>query len=126
MKECNQCGKCCTKYGADNLYVTANEIEMWELFAPDIAQYVQNGKVWFDPKTAEPLSACPFLKVIDPSSNSPKYTCDIYLERPDDCRQYPSLVSEMIRDGCEMIEAIDINSPSAAQKRLEKLMQDSR
>jgi Fe-S-cluster containining protein len=55
-----------------------------------------------------------------------KYTCSIYLSRPEDCRHYPSLISEMIRDECEMIEAIDLGRPAQAQKELDVLMQDSR
>ena len=55
-----------------------------------------------------------------------KYTCSIYLDRPEDCRHYPSLISEMVRDGCEMIEITDLQQPKKAQVKLDILMQDSR
>ena len=50
------------------------------------------------------------------------YTCDIYFDRPEDCRDYPSLVTEMIDHGCEMIEAIDLQDLTKAQERLNQLM----
>ena len=61
-----------------------------------------------------------------PNVTPAKYTCSIYLNRPEDCRLYPSLISEMVRDECEMIEAIDLDAPIKAQKQLDILMQDSR
>ena len=125
MKECNQCGKCCIKYGGGDLDVSSDEIELWELFNPEIAEYVQNGKIWFDPKSGEKLERCPFLETV-PNVTPAKYTCSIYLNRPEDCRLYPSLISEMVRDECEMIEAIDLDAPIKAQKQLDNLMQDSR
>ena len=54
------------------------------------------------------------------------YTCSIYLDRPEDCRHYPSLISEMISDECEMIEAIDLKNQTKAQTKLDILMIDSR
>jgi len=128
MKECNQCGKCCIKYGAEDLYATSEEIALWEIFNPDIFQFVKGDKIWFDPITGGKLEACPFLEIA-PKKNSTlpnKYTCSIYLNRPEDCRQYPSLVSEMIRDECEMIELIDLEHHVRAQKKLDILMSDSR
>ena len=127
MKNCNQCGKCCIKYGGGDLSATSEEIEMWEIFNPDIYAYVKDDKIWFDPKSGEPLKQCPFLG-IEPklTPDSPTlYTCSIYLDRPEDCRHYPSLISEMIRDECEMIEVTDLNNPSVAQLKLNKLMDDS-
>ena len=128
MKACNQCGKCCIKYGGADLSVTKDEIALWELFEPEIFAYVKGGKVWFDPNSGEPLQQCPFLKIETPGSanSGTKYTCDIYLNRPEDCRHYPSLVSEMIRDECEMIETIDLENPKRAQTKLDVLMQDDR
>ena len=76
-----------------------------------------------DPETGEALTACPWLK---PLPNQNKYGCSIYEDRPDDCRQYPVLVRDMIRDGCEMIEAIDLKRPKVAQAKLDQLMIDSR
>ena len=128
MKECNQCGKCCIKYGGGDLSATVQEIEMWALFNPEIYQYVKDDEIWFDPKTQLRLSTCPFLEIAPKKEPSHKtmYTCSIYLDRPEDCRHYPSLVSEMIRDECEMIEPIDIKNQTRAQHKLNIIMLDSR
>ncbi|USD66887.1 YkgJ family cysteine cluster protein [Vibrio sp. SCSIO 43136] len=128
MKNCNQCGKCCIKYGDGAIAATEQEIELWELFNPDIFEYVRNGEIWFDPATGKRLNFCPFLRLAAKNhpSDKDKYTCDIYLDRPEDCRHYPSLIDEMVRDGCEMIEAVDLSNPKRAQKKLDELMCGSR
>ena len=128
MKECNQCGKCCTKYGGGDLSVTQEEIELWEMFNPEIFEYVKHNQIWHCPQSGLKLDRCPFLDVA-PSKEvhePKKYTCSIYLDRPDDCRQYPSLVTEMIRDECEMIEVTDLNNLKKSQAKLDILMQDTR
>ncbi|HCH70582.1 MAG TPA: zinc/iron-chelating domain-containing protein, partial [Colwellia sp.] len=43
-------------------------------------------------------------------------------DRPEDCRHYPSLIAEMIRDECEMIESIDLEQTKKAQIKLDELM----
>lgn len=128
MKECNQCGKCCIKYGDGALSATKEEIDLWELFNPDIFKFVKDREIWFDPISGIQLTRCPFLEIEAPKSASAqtKYTCSIYLDRPEDCRHYPSLVSEMIRDECEMIEVIDLGNANQAQIKLDVLMKDSR
>ncbi|GAD89833.1 hypothetical protein VHA01S_028_00320 [Vibrio halioticoli NBRC 102217] len=128
MKDCNQCGKCCIKYGNGDLAATQQEIDLWELFNPDIFEYVKDGKIWFDPQTREQLERCPFLELVPKirAGEKDKYTCSIYLDRPEDCRHYPSLIDEMVRDECEMIEAVDLNNPNKAQRQLDKLMSSSR
>jgi len=128
MKNCNQCGKCCINYGGGDLAATKEEIDLWEIFNPEIFEYVNNGEIWFDPETGTRFKRCPFLEVAPKiNAHAPDiYTCAIYLDRPDDCRQYPSLISEMIRDECEMIEAGDLESPKQAQIKLDLLMKDSR
>ncbi|HCM0882561.1 TPA: YkgJ family cysteine cluster protein [Vibrio parahaemolyticus] len=128
MKDCNQCGKCCIKYGDGDLAATQEEIDLWELFNPDIFEYVKGGKIWFDPETREQLDRCPFLELAPKTKpeEKDKYTCSIYLDRPEDCRHYPSLINEMVRDECEMIEVIDLENPKKAQKQLDKLMSSSR
>ncbi len=124
MKECNQCGKCCIKYSDDGLFASEEEIAMWALFHPEIHQYVaHDGKIWVEPTTGSKLKVCPFLEQID---NQNKYTCSIYHERPEDCRHYPTHISEMQRDECEMIEVVDLNNLTLAQYKLDKLMADSR
>ncbi|PSU34584.1 YkgJ family cysteine cluster protein [Photobacterium lutimaris] len=128
MKECNQCGKCCIKYGGGDIAATQEEIELWELFNPEIFEFVKNGEIWFEPTTGKRLSRCPFLEIApkDNANDNDKYTCKIYLDRPEDCRHYPSLISEMVRDECEMIEIVDLENPKKAQQRLDLLMKSSR
>lgn len=128
MKDCNQCGKCCIKYGDGALSATSEEIALWEIFNPDIFEYVKDDEIWFDPHTGEKLTRCPFLGVEPKKSPSAqdKYTCSIYLDRPEDCRHYPSLINEMIHDECEMIDAVDLSNPKKAQAKLDILMKDSR
>jgi len=128
MKECNQCGKCCIKYGGGDLSATQEEIDLWEIFNPEIFEYVKNNEIWFDPNSGLRLNRCPFLDVVPKKSplESDKYTCSIYLDRPEDCRHYPSLIAEMIRDECEMIEVIDLDNTKKAQTKVDFLMRDSR
>ncbi len=122
MKKCNQCGKCCIQYSDGGLTATQQEIEHWKIAKPEIYWYVQAGKIWMDPESGKQLVKCPWL-IQTPNK---KYSCSIYLDRPDDCRHYPVTISEMIRDECEMIEEVDRQRPKLAQKRLDKLMRDSR
>jgi len=123
MKECNQCGKCCTKYGNGGLSVSEDEIKFWDVFRPEIYDYVNDGKIWIDPDSGKQLERCPWLRK-QPDQNI--YTCDIYYDRPDDCKYYPVTIEQMISDECEMIEARDLNNPDQAQKTLDKIMIDSR
>jgi uncharacterized protein len=123
MKECNQCGKCCTKYSDGGLSASPDEIDSWDTFRPDIYRYVKDGKIWMHPDTGEQLELCPWLKKL-PNQN--KYTCDIYFDRPEDCRFYPVTVEQMLKDECEMLEAWDLAKPKQAQKKLDELMADSR
>lgn len=132
MRDCNQCGKCCIKYGGADLAATKEDIDSWETYHPHIYKYVQSGEIWFDPETGTRLEQCPFLEVDNKAEtnkldNGPsKYTCSIYLHRPEDCRLYPSLISEMIRDDCEMIDASDLLDTKKAQSKLNEIMTDSR
>ncbi len=128
MKDCNQCGKCCIKYGGGDLAVTQQEIDQWEQFNPDIFAYVRNNEIWFDPISGARLQRCPFLEISPKKHNHlpDKYTCSIYLNRPDDCRQYPTLINEMVRDECEMIDTRDLKNPVKAQAELDLLMIDNR
>lgn len=123
MKDCNQCGKCCTKYANGGLSATADEITLWEQFKPDIAKYVDNGNIWTEPETGEQLEFCPWLRQVP---GQDKYTCDIYLDRPKDCASYPVTIKQMIEDECEMLEVQDLSDTRKAQKKLNKLMADSR
>lgn len=123
MKDCNQCGKCCIKYSNGGLSASKSDIELWDVFKPDISRYVRDGKIWMDPDTGKQLELCPWLRKA-PDQNV--FTCDIYYDRPEDCRIYPTAIDEMIRDECEMLEPKDFSDPKQAQKALDKLMQDSR
>ena len=128
MKECMQCGKCCLLYADGGLSASAQEIESWETFNPAIAEYVVDGRIWMDPATGKKLTRCPWLKLIPAESMSgpDKYGCQIYQDRPEDCRHYPVSIAEMLRDGCEMIEVRDLDAPEKAQKTLDELMSGSR
>lgn len=123
MKDCNQCGKCCTKYSNGDLSASASEIESWDSYRPEIYRYVNDGKIWMNPDTGEQIELCPWLKKL-PHQN--KYTCDIYYDRPDDCRFYPVTIDQMVADECEMLEPRDLTEPKKAQNLLDKLMADSR
>ena len=110
-------------YSDGGLSASASEIESWKNFRPDIYQYVREGKIWVNPDTGEPLAMCPWLRKL-PNQN--KYVCDIYDERPDDCKYYPTTIEEMIKHECEMLEAHDLANPKLAQKTLDTLMADNR
>ena len=126
MKDCNSCGKCCIKYSNGQLSALKSEIDYWEDARPDIHRFVKDGQIWFDPQTGQAIELCPWLREQpNQSSGQTHYTCDIYLDRPEDCRYYPSTLDEMIRDECEMIEAKDLKDISRAQKSLEFIMKDS-
>jgi len=123
VKDCNQCGKCCIKYSNGGLSTSQSEIELWELFKPDIYQYTSNGKIWVDPQTGKQIEQCPWLRK---EPHQEKYTCDIYYDRPDDCKYYPVTIEQMVADECEMLEERDVIAPKQAQVVLDKLMADSR
>ena len=123
MKECNSCGKCCIKYSNGQLSASDEEVNYWEVFKPEIAEYVRNNELWVSPQTGKLIELCPWLTK-QPDSNI--YTCDIYFDRPDDCRYYPSTIAEMVADECEMIESHDLVNTKQAQIKLDLIMADSR
>jgi len=123
MKECNSCGKCCIKYSNGQLSASEEEVKYWEVFKPEIAEYVRNGELWLSPETGKLIERCPWLKK---APNSNVYTCDIYYDRPDDCRFYPTTIAEMVKDECEMLESYDFVNVKQAQIRLDRIMADSR
>ena len=123
MKACNQCGKCCLHYGDGGLSATADEIAWWETFRPHIARYVRNGSIWADPDNGAPLRVCPWLEVTaeGPEPTPQRYHCQIYHDRPQDCRDYPVNLNQMVSDECEMIELRDLDNPARAQSALDRL-----
>ena len=123
MKKCNSCGKCCETAGNGGLSATPEEIDWWETHRPDIAAYVQDGKIWIDPATGEYFADCPWLRR---SPETRKKTCDIYDDRPEDCQHYPVDIAQMIGDECEMLEPRDLTDHKKAQRKLDDLMSDSR
>ncbi|MGS2721243.1 YkgJ family cysteine cluster protein [Paraglaciecola aestuariivivens] len=128
MQECNSCGKCCIKYSDGDLSASEQDLEMWQLLNPEIAQYVKAGLIWFSPTNGQRLTLCPFLRAVPSKQAKGKsyYTCDIYYDRPEDCRFYPVTVQQMIKDECEMLEPQDLTDPIKAQQNLDKLLADSR
>jgi len=122
MKDCNQCGKCCTKYSDGGLTATLSEIRHWAEFRPEISEFVTKNEIWMHPDTGEQIALCPWLRKLP---GQKKYTCDIYYDRPEDCRQYPSTIQQMIEDECEMLEQKDRIKPKHAQKHLDRMMLDS-
>jgi len=123
VKDCNQCGKCCTNYGGGGLSASASEIDQWETYRPDIASYVRDGEIWFSPKSGELLTRCPWLRKLP---GQVKFVCEIYDDRPNDCKYYPVRIEDMVRDECEMLEPRDLVNPKQAQKKLDFIMSDSR
>ncbi len=123
MKECNQCGKCCINYSDGGLSASASEIDYWETFNPDIFKYVKDGKIWISPSTGQQLKRCPWLREV---AGENKFSCDIYHDRPDDCKHYPVTIDQMIEDECEMLELKDLAKPKLAQQALDDIMSDSR
>jgi Fe-S-cluster containining protein len=79
-------------------------------------------ELWFDPVTGQQLRLCPFLKKTEQNL----YSCDIYHDRPEDCRFYPVTIDQMIHDECEMLEPKDLKNTKHAQIQLDILMEESR
>lgn len=102
---------------------SSEEIDWWETHRPDIARYVQGEKIWVNPENGEYFARCPWLQM---SPDGKKFICDIYEDRPEDCRHYPVDIDQMVRDDCEMLERRDLIDVRRAQKKLDSLMIDSR
>lgn len=116
MKPCNQCGKCCIAYADGGLSATREEIDAWETHRPDIARYVSNSHIWCDPDTGTQLTRCPWLRS---EPGGVRHHCSIYADRPQDCRDYPVLVADMVRDECEMLESRDLQNLVVVQRALD-------
>lgn len=125
MKPCNQCGKCCINYSDGGLSASAEEIDLWEAMRPEIYRYVSDGLIWMDPDSGKQLKRCPWL-IEEQIDSRAIYSCEIYHDRPDDCRHYPVTIEQMVKDDCEMLEVKDIKDITRAQQALDQLMIDSR
>ena len=106
MKSCNQCGKCCIKYGGNLGVATGNDLEVWELEKPELLDFIYSENlpdIWISPTDGEELNHCPWLytKTVN------KYACEINDVRPTVCRNYPVSIEQMKKDECEMLECID-------------------
>ena len=123
MKPCNSCGKCCEKAGNGGLSASAEEINWWEIHRPDIFRYVDGNRIWVDPETSEYFPRCPWLRSSDDGWS---FRCDIYHDRPEECRHYPIDIDQMLRDECEMLERRDLLDLKRAERKLAQIMIDSR
>ena len=102
---------------------SAEEIDWWETYRPNIARYVQGERIWVDPATGEYLDQCPWLQK---SPDGKRFICEIYDDRPEVCRHYPVDIAQMVRDDCEMLEQRDLVDLRRAQRTLDEIMVDSR
>ena len=115
MKPCNQSGKCCIAYADGGLSAAREEIDAWHTHRPDIARYVSDGEIWCHPDTGARLAHCPWLRT---EPGGARHHCAIYADRPQDCRDNPVLVTDMVRDGCEMLEPKDLQNLRGVQRAL--------
>lgn len=111
MRSCTKCGKCCLQYHGGLGTASDEDLARWQ-DRPDILAYVQAfiPDLWVSPVTGEETTRCPWLRKV---ARQEKYNCRIHDRRPDVCRGYPYGVEQMIRDGCEMLEAGDAARPVA-------------
>jgi Fe-S-cluster containining protein len=106
MRECTRCGKCCEIYGDALGCVTDVDLDLWAE-RPDILRWVGGGDLWVNPVTHEEACGCPWLS----KQPNRRGSCRIYEHRPEICREYPVNVTQMIDDGCEMLEPGDLDKP---------------
>ena len=128
MQNCNSCGKCCVKYSNGDLSASDQDIDMCELFKPDIAAYVKKGLIWLSAQSGKQLSLLRFLQETNNTGKTAQsvYTSSSYFDLPEDWRFYPVTVKPVINDECEMLQQGDLLNPKQAQKDLDHLLSDSR
>jgi Fe-S-cluster containining protein len=85
---CVQCGQCCESFGG-HLRASPHDLKRWrEHGRQDLLDSANHlGWVWVDPVTKERVSPCPHIDRSDPEH----VRCAIYADRPDMCRDYPTL-----------------------------------
>jgi Fe-S-cluster containining protein len=76
--------------------------------------------------TRQPANTLRVVRFLNTFLTKKKTTCDIYHDRPEDCRHYPVDIAQMFKDDCEMLEPRDLNDLKRAQKKLDAIMIDSR
>lgn len=88
QKTCRQCGQCCAFFGG-HLQASPHDLRRWrEHGRTDLLERVNRlGWIWVDPDSKTLVSPCPFIDRSDPEH----VRCVIYEERPDMCRDYPTL-----------------------------------
>jgi len=113
MKECTQCGRCCTN--ADymgHMQASAEDLARWKKQKRhDILAYADEyfgiADLWISPRTGESMERCPFVRK---QRGIDRYTCLIYDTRPEVCRGYPWWVAQMRFVDCEMLEPGDTDA----------------
>lgn len=85
---CLQCGQCCESFGA-HLRASPHDLKRWQEHGrQDLLDCANRlGWIWVDPETKEPVDVCPHIVRDDPEHAR----CAIYDDRPDICRDYPTL-----------------------------------
>lgn len=85
---CLQCGQCCESFGG-HLRASAHDLQRWrEHGRQDLLDTANRlGWIWVDPSSKERVSPCPHIDRSDPDHAR----CAIYEDRPDMCRDYPTL-----------------------------------
>ena len=114
MKACNQCGKCCLKYGGSGFgTASVEDLDVWQEQKPEVLEYVYSFSMpdlWVSPVTGNEMSRCPWLRKY-PKREA--YYCRIDDVRPGVCRNYPVSIEQMKKDGCEMLEPDDDSKSEA-------------
>lgn len=87
-RQCLQCGQCCESFGG-HLQASPHDLKRWrEHGRQDLIDMTNRlGWIWVDPATKELISPCPHLDRSDPEHKR----CTIYEDRPEICRDYPTL-----------------------------------
>lgn len=88
QSSCLQCGQCCKAFGW-HLRCSDQDLARWRARGRDdlLARVNHLGWIWVDPHSKQPVAPCPFIDRIDPEH----FRCAIYEDRPDMCRDYPTL-----------------------------------
>ena len=107
---CERCGSCCLQFGGTNFADEADLRRWLKEERIDILQYAcgwndwcnevfrdypelvieyltesLNAEFWFDPRTGNELSICPFLKK---RYRKQQFKCSIHETKPQTCREY--------------------------------------